>query len=315
MYRTIDVKMWTDPQFKLLDPTGKLVFVYLITNPHAHVSGIYYLPKSLASHETGVDEALLDTVYDTLSGAGFACFDTLNEVVWVKNMFRHQSRGPKAKAAAVTQLTNLHNSSLCHAFCDYYPEVADGVDLPPLDTVSIGYSAENDIGTGTGTGTVTETSLPSTTSNADETSGNGKPKRIKHEYHPHFNIFQLAYPRSVKKGESYKAWLKAGKSLVDNRGMTKPEAVAFILEAAKAFAASPAGQLGKMTPYPSTWLNGKQYDDDRTEWEDTDGQTGTNAERKMGINPASRIRKTDWSKVDFSNPPASSEATPPTDEP
>jgi hypothetical protein len=48
MYRTIETSMWTDAKFRGLPAPARLLFLYLITNPHAHVSGIYYLPDVIA---------------------------------------------------------------------------------------------------------------------------------------------------------------------------------------------------------------------------------------------------------------------------
>lgn len=117
-----------------------------------------------------------------------------------------------------------------------------------------------------------EDTLPSTTSNAD-IEGNGKPKKrrkTKHEYHPDFLTFYEAYPRSVGIAPAYKEWQKAGKGLVLSKGMPKPEAVAFLLEAATAFAGSLAGQRGTMTPHPSSWLSAMRYMDDRADWDLSD---------------------------------------------
>jgi hypothetical protein len=116
-------------------------------------------------------------------------------------------------------------------------------------------------------------SLPSTASNADKTSGNGKPKKrrkTKHEYHPDFLTFYEAYPRSVGIAPAFKEWRKAGKYLVVDKGLTKPEAVAYLLGAAEEFSGSIAGQRGTMTPHPSSWLSAMRYMDDRADWDLSD---------------------------------------------
>src|SRR5688572_3122740 len=45
-FRTVQTHFWTDPDVRKLPPDSKLLLLYLITNPHTHVSGIYYLPIS-----------------------------------------------------------------------------------------------------------------------------------------------------------------------------------------------------------------------------------------------------------------------------
>lgn len=120
MYRMIDVAMWIDPKVKKLTPLGKLLFLYLITNSHAHVSGIYYLPIAFASLETGIKEKELDTLLDTLSNAGLIKRDRVSDVIWVVKMFDRQGKGAKNDNAAAEQLKSLHKCILIDDFLQFY---------------------------------------------------------------------------------------------------------------------------------------------------------------------------------------------------
>ena len=141
MYRTIDAAFWSDPAISGLKPNAKLLALYLVTNPHSHVGGIYYLPKSAIEEETGLAGRTLDTLCDTLSSAGFARFDKKTRVVWVRNMFRYQGRGQKKERSVAKHLASLHKSSLIHDFLKAYPSVEQYV----LDRVSIGYPAQDEV--------------------------------------------------------------------------------------------------------------------------------------------------------------------------
>ena len=124
MYRTIDSAFWTDPKVKTLPAEAKYLFLYFITNPHTHVSGVYYLPRLLAQHETGLPVEELNTLCDTLSGAGLCGFDRENEVIWVKNMMRYQGKGDKnARSAARHVKEDLHHSALIDDFLEAYPNI------------------------------------------------------------------------------------------------------------------------------------------------------------------------------------------------
>lgn len=123
MYRTIDTSTWTDPKVRKLQPLGKLLFVYLITNSHAHVSGIYYLPRAVVALETGIEAAFVDTLCDTLSGLGLVRNDQELDVFWVVNMLAYQAKGEKADRAAALQLETLHNTLLIPDFLKRYPSV------------------------------------------------------------------------------------------------------------------------------------------------------------------------------------------------
>ncbi len=139
MYRTVDTATWTDPKIKLLDPDGKLLFLYLFTNQHSHVSGIYYLTIPTILHETGIKKGVLKRRLDTLSELGLARFDPENEVIWVEKMFFYQGRGEKNLRAASKQLESLHNSYLIKGFLDEYPMVREFISeriTVKLDRVS-----------------------------------------------------------------------------------------------------------------------------------------------------------------------------------
>ncbi len=141
MYRTIDAAFWTDPKVKALKPTSRYLFLYLITNPRTHVSGIYVLRQQIIAIETALSAKDLGYGIDTLSSSGFCSFDTKTEVVWVHNMFAYQGSGEKNLRSAALHLTqDLHKSNLVTKFCDRYPAVKQYLPDGFLDRVSIGYS-------------------------------------------------------------------------------------------------------------------------------------------------------------------------------
>lgn len=139
MYRTIDAKFWHDQKIRKLSRDGRYFVLYLVTNPHSHLSGLYYLPTVTVSHETGLQKPALDTLWHTLSSAGLAYRDDENQVVWVVNMLSYQGRGSKNAAAALKQAQLFSDSPLVARFIARYPQFAD--------SVSIGYPAQDQFGT------------------------------------------------------------------------------------------------------------------------------------------------------------------------
>ena len=135
MYRTIDASFWTDPKVKKLDAQGKLFLLYLITNPHSHVSGIYVIPWLYIQSETKISLKSLDTLSNTLSDLGIVGFDRENDVVFVVNMLRYQGRGEKNLRSAANQLRSIHKTYLINEFVKVYPPVSQFF----VDTVSIPY--------------------------------------------------------------------------------------------------------------------------------------------------------------------------------
>lgn len=140
MYRTIDAALWTDPKVRRLKPNARYLFLYFITNPHTHVSGIYYLPDSTIEHETGLKPTEARYGIDTLSSTGFVCRDEQNELIWVVNMFRYQGNGEKnARSAAAHLCKDVHKSPLISSFIELYPAVKPFLPVDfryPIDGVS-----------------------------------------------------------------------------------------------------------------------------------------------------------------------------------
>lgn len=141
MYRTVDAKFWTDPKVAKLSPEARFLFLYLITNAHTHVSGIYYLPLAYIAAETGLPSEGIDTLCHTLSIPSLVKFDKENHLIWVVNMMSYQGVGQKcAKSAAKHLEKDLHNSFLIHEFLEKYPHVKKFMKrIPhryPIDTLT-----------------------------------------------------------------------------------------------------------------------------------------------------------------------------------
>jgi hypothetical protein len=146
-YRTIHGSFWTDPEVEKLTPTAKLVFLYLITNEHAHLSGLYHITVGTISDETGVDieqvelalseltagrdtlsdrvsHRVSDGVYDRSSGHAPKPFVRREgKMLWVVNMFKYQGSGDKVNQAVEKHFKTLHKCKLIQEFVIMYPEI------------------------------------------------------------------------------------------------------------------------------------------------------------------------------------------------
>lgn len=165
-YKTIDETFWTDPDVKKkLSPNEKLLFLYLITNPHCHYSGIYYLPVLFILNETGLSEKIIHNFF--MKNQKLAQYDQVKEVVWVVSMSKHQLRqGNKDNliAGIAKHLTTLHYSLLIKSFLDKYMSynipfsIPSGWDTQPMTIPSerVGYPIPESV---TGTGSLTGTEV------------------------------------------------------------------------------------------------------------------------------------------------------------
>lgn len=237
MYRTICTQLWTDPKVRTLSMPGKLLFLYCITNPHTHLSGVYYLPVELIRKEAGLSDTLSHTLFDTLSEIGLCHRDADTETIFVTNMFRYQGRGEKNERAAARHLATLHHSSIIQQFLVCYPSVKQYWTGYPIDTLS-------DSGKSCPPVPVLLT-RPNLHPNPNLQSNGGAEE---------FEQFWLAYPKKVGKKEARKTWTKA---------KDRP-AIADIL--AKVALAKQTAQWtkdhGQFIPNPSTWLNQGRWDDE-----------------------------------------------------
>jgi len=237
MYRTICCELWTDPKVKALSHFEKLLFLYLITNPHSHYCGLYYLPSVMMQHEVNIGMAF-EGALKGLRTPCLAYYDHEFEQVWVKKMYQYQGNGKNMDKGAASHLRTLHNSSLIHDFIAYYPSVADYFEVTPFEPPS------NPLTTSPSPVPV-PSSLPSLLSKEGKESEKGE-----------FEQLWQVYPRKIGKKAAYKAWLAAkDKPSIDR-----------ILAAVRSAMRSPdwIKDNGKYIPHPATWLNQGRWADEYT---------------------------------------------------
>jgi hypothetical protein len=80
----------TGRQIRELGSDAQVVALYLITSPHATMIGIYYLPISFITHETGITVKATCKSLRALSEIGFCTYDEAMEYVWVHDMAFYQ---------------------------------------------------------------------------------------------------------------------------------------------------------------------------------------------------------------------------------
>lgn len=153
-YKNIHETFWTDPKIKQLQPFERYLLLYFITNPHAHQTGIYYLPKYFMLTETALSEQNLDPCLNTLISNNLIKYDSDLNIIWVINMFKYQACNRKHNEmqlkGVARHLSMLHSSSLIKDFLVFYKNlqipfeyqnntpVDRGMNTPPYtDTDSV----------------------------------------------------------------------------------------------------------------------------------------------------------------------------------
>ncbi len=102
--RYVNTKIWRDSYIENLDPSEKLLFLYLLTNPDTNISGIYEIPIKIIAVDIGFDKEMTKKILDR--------FHKDNKIKYkdgwiaIKNFTLHQSISPKIKIGIETELNN-----------------------------------------------------------------------------------------------------------------------------------------------------------------------------------------------------------------
>lgn len=101
--RYVNTKIWSDSYFLKLDPTEKLLFLYLLTNEKTNICGIYELPLKIMSTETGIEKEMIENILKRFEISGKIKY--VNEWVALKNFIKHQDQGsPTVKKGIANEL-------------------------------------------------------------------------------------------------------------------------------------------------------------------------------------------------------------------
>ena len=132
--RLIRVRIWEDPHFDNASKDGKLIFLYLISNPLATESGIYPVSIKTISNRTGVQ---LTTVSKQLGNSlRNVTYDADNQCVFVHHFLKYNGGGkPDLLRKAIVRECKETQTPLWHKFVEFYPNYKDAL-LPLLTTVN-----------------------------------------------------------------------------------------------------------------------------------------------------------------------------------
>lgn len=91
-YAKVSPHFWLGKTGKQLKqgPETLIVSLYLMTNPHANMLGLYYIPVMFIAHETGLSIEGASKGLQSACEAGFCAYDHETEVVWVYEMAKFQ---------------------------------------------------------------------------------------------------------------------------------------------------------------------------------------------------------------------------------
>ena len=103
--RYVSSNFWKDNYIADLDPSEKLVFLYLLTNPLANLAGIYEITIREMAFDTGYDKDMIQKI--------LARFERDEKIMhkkgWIvmKNWLKHQSLNPNMRTGVDKILEGL----------------------------------------------------------------------------------------------------------------------------------------------------------------------------------------------------------------
>lgn len=143
-YATVSPLFWTGKTGKKLRqlPDAQRVAMYLMTSPHSHQSGLYWLPMMYICNEIGIPLEGASKALECLTAEDFCEYDESTEWVWVCEMAAWQigtelSEGDKRCKGLQQYLTSLPTLPFLDTFIDRYaadfhlrPSQARGIKAP-----------------------------------------------------------------------------------------------------------------------------------------------------------------------------------------
>ena len=108
--RYINTKFWSDPFIQNLDKDTKLFYLYLMTNEHNNIAGIYEISLKTIIFETGLNVKEVSNSMNTLSKARKVHF--IDGYIILCNFPKHQDwqKSPKIKQGIDARLSEIPKS-------------------------------------------------------------------------------------------------------------------------------------------------------------------------------------------------------------
>ena len=237
-YKQIDERFWKDKKIKQLSKDGYLLFLYLLTSPHTHYTGLSEMTLDYVNIDTPLLEKESKAAYKELVALELIKYDPTNELVWIVNMHKYHIKSEKHIKFADKHIHSLPKSILCK-------ELADTLLIPyryPIDTL---FSTENTLSA--------SEKYPIDISKSKSKSKSKKEVKVKVDYENEFKEFWELYPSKVEKKKSRLAFNK-----IMAEGKTEFKE---IMEGLRKYVTCKKVKDG-FVKMPTTWLNGENWADD-----------------------------------------------------
>lgn len=88
-YAKIGSSLWGSKKFRSLDDTGRLLYLYILTCPHARSVGCYVLPAGYMVFDTQMDQKTIDNTLQALATVDLIRLDHTENLVYITGWIEH----------------------------------------------------------------------------------------------------------------------------------------------------------------------------------------------------------------------------------
>ena len=123
-FAKIRPSFWRQKKLRRISCFSRLLAIYLMTNEHFRMVGIYRLPKYLMSSKTGLSSTEIESALVELTSREFCDYASDDEVIWIIDMAVSQvadNPNPKQLKGVLNELRSLAD--------DEYPFIEDFLTL------------------------------------------------------------------------------------------------------------------------------------------------------------------------------------------
>jgi len=113
--------MWKDEWFLDLEPSDKLLFIYLFSNERACLIGLYDIPIKVIAFETGLDEEYIKKALAKFENARKVRY--VDGWIWIPNLMRYNAKNvqsPKIQGHIKNALAEVPDCELKRLWIEYY---------------------------------------------------------------------------------------------------------------------------------------------------------------------------------------------------
>lgn len=90
--RQLETKFWDDKYVTNLDPSEKLLFLYLLTNPSTNIAGLYEITVRRIAFDTGFDDVVVENILSRLEKSKKIV--RIDDWILIVNFIKYQSVNP-----------------------------------------------------------------------------------------------------------------------------------------------------------------------------------------------------------------------------